>query len=95
MARIFLDFGSVLSKPAQFFYAGVRALLVSHWAVDSSAAVRLTTRTFDIIKRDPQVARAEALRRAMVAYLSHGSDPLDAYPAMWGPFSIVGEGPAW
>ena len=28
-----------------FFYAGARALLVSHWAVDSEAATRLATST--------------------------------------------------
>ena len=27
-----------------FLYAGARSLLVSHWAVDSKAATRLTTR---------------------------------------------------
>jgi hypothetical protein len=36
-----------------FFYAGARALLVSHWAVESNAAMRLTTSTFDIMKSDP------------------------------------------
>ena len=35
--------GAVGSRRA-FFYAGARALLVSHWAVDSAAATRLTTR---------------------------------------------------
>jgi hypothetical protein len=30
-----------------FFYAGAWAQLVSHWAVDSKAATRLTTSTFD------------------------------------------------
>jgi hypothetical protein len=30
--------------------SGARALLVSHWAVDSNAAMRLTTSTFDIMK---------------------------------------------
>jgi CHAT domain-containing protein len=29
-----------------FYYAGARALLVSHWAIDSDAAVLLTTHTF-------------------------------------------------
>ena len=29
-----------------FFYAGARALLVSHWAVYSTAATELTTKTF-------------------------------------------------
>jgi len=56
--------------------------------------VRLTTSTFDVIKHDPRVGRAEALRRAMVTYLSDSADPLNAYPALWGPFSFVGEGPA-
>ena len=75
-----------------FFYAGARALLVSHWAVDSAAATRLTTSTFDILKSDPKLGRAEALRRAMLAYLNDGSEPINAYPAYWAPFSIVGEG---
>jgi CHAT domain-containing protein len=77
-----------------FFYAGARALLVSHWAVDSAAATRLTTSTFDILKADPKLGRAEALRRAMLAYLDDKSDPKIAYPAFWAPFSIVGEGVA-
>ena len=34
-----------------FFYAGARALLVSHWAVDSEATVKLITKTFDELKR--------------------------------------------
>ena len=52
-----------------FFYAGARALLVSHWAVDSEAATRLTTSTFDRLKSDPKIGRAEALRQAMLGYL--------------------------
>ena len=75
-----------------FFYAGARALLVSHWAVESNAAMRLTTSTFDIIKSHPTLGRAEALRRAMLAYLNDTSDPRNAYPALWAPFVIVGEG---
>jgi CHAT domain-containing protein/tetratricopeptide (TPR) repeat protein len=77
-----------------FFYAGAHALLVSHWAVDSDAATRLTTTTFDIMKNDPKLGRAEALRRAMLAYMNDATDPLDAYPAIWAPFVIVGEGAA-
>lgn len=75
-----------------FFYAGARALLVSHWPVASEAATRLTTSTFDALKTDPTLGRAEALRRAMLFYLADQSAPVNAHPAIWGPFSLVGEG---
>jgi CHAT domain-containing protein/Tfp pilus assembly protein PilF len=75
-----------------FFYAGARALLVSHWTVDSNAAARLTTSTFAILKDNPTIGRTEALRRAMLAYMNDTANPRNAYPAFWGPFSIVGEG---
>lgn len=75
-----------------FFYAGARALLVSHWAVDSAAATRLTTSTFDLLKSEPGIGRAEALRRAMLTYLDDASSPRNAYPAIWAPFALIGEG---
>ena len=75
-----------------FFYAGARSLLVTHWSVDSEAATRLATSTFDLLKADPKLGRAEALRRAMLAYLGDTSSPRNAYPALWGPFALIGEG---
>jgi len=77
-----------------FFYAGARALLVSHWAVDSEAATKLTIATFDRLKADPGIGRAEALRQAMLFYLNDTSSPKNAYPAFWGPFALIGEGAA-
>jgi tetratricopeptide (TPR) repeat protein/CHAT domain-containing protein len=75
-----------------FFYAGARALLVSHWAVDSSAATSLTTTTFEILEDNPKLGHAEALRRAMLAYMNDTSVPRRAYPAIWAPFVVIGEG---
>ena len=61
-----------------FFDAGARALLVSHWAVDSQAATRLTIATFDRLKTDPKIGRAEALLQAMLFYLKNASSPKNA-----------------
>jgi len=75
-----------------FFYAGARALLVSHWPVDSSAAVRLTTGAFAELAKHKEIGRAEALRRSMLALIADPSDPRNADPAIWAPFVLVGEG---
>jgi CHAT domain-containing protein/tetratricopeptide (TPR) repeat protein len=75
-----------------FFYAGARALLVSHWPVYSDAAVRLTTRAFAELERHPNEGRAEALRHAMIDLIDDHSQNDNAHPAVWAPFVIVGEG---
>jgi CHAT domain-containing protein len=74
-----------------FFYANARALLVSHWAVNSNAAVKLTTQTFSELRTNPLIGRAEALRRSMAALIENGQ-PFEAHPAVWGAFALVGEG---
>jgi CHAT domain-containing protein/tetratricopeptide (TPR) repeat protein len=73
-----------------FFYAGARALLVSHWAVNSPAAVAITTGAFDAQSADPTIGRAEALRRSIRSLIANGG--VDAYPAVWAPFILVGDG---
>jgi CHAT domain-containing protein len=75
-----------------FFYAGARALLVSHWPVESAAAVKLTTRAFAELAADPSIGRAQALRRAMLALMADTASPASAHPAIWAPFMVVGEG---
>jgi CHAT domain-containing protein/tetratricopeptide (TPR) repeat protein len=69
-----------------FFYAGARALLVSHWAVYSQAATDLTTATFAALAARPHGGRAEAFRAAMLALIAKGEPP-----SYWAPFVIVGE----
>jgi hypothetical protein len=43
---------------------------------------------------NPKIGRAEALRQAMLGYLNDASSPRNAYPALSGPFALIGEGAA-
>ena len=65
-------------------------MLVSHWAVESTAAVALTTRMLDETAKN--TPRAEALRRSMLALMQSKERPHYAHPALWAPFVLVGEG---
>jgi CHAT domain-containing protein/tetratricopeptide (TPR) repeat protein len=71
-----------------FFYAGARSLLVSHWAVDSDAAVSITTGAFGALASSPGIGKGEALRRSLVALQKKGG--ANQHPATWAPFSLVG-----
>ena len=70
-----------------FFYAGARALLVSHWYVDSLATVTLIQGAIEELKSDPAPGRAGALQRSMHRLIDKG-----APPSQWAPFVLVGEG---
>ena len=81
---------SILAGLAKaFFYAGARALLVSHWPVFSKSTTDLTTSMFETIRNNPTIGRAEALRRSMMEMASHRRT---AHPIFWAPFVVVGEG---
>ena len=75
-----------------FFYAGARALLVSHWPVETEAAVKLTTGTFAALAKDPKIGRADAFRRAMLALIDDPASPDLSDPGVWAPFVLVGDG---
>ena len=74
-----------------FFHAGARAVMVSHWAVESDAAVKLTTRAFSEMRAAPDLGRGEAMRRSMAALVERGAAH-EAHPYYWAPFVVVGEG---
>ncbi|TAJ35614.1 MAG: CHAT domain-containing protein [Reyranella sp.] len=83
-----------------FFYAGTRAILVTNWSVHSQSARELVTDIFRRQAADPKLARAEALRLAMLGvmdgpgYLDDKGKPLFTYahPLFWAPYSIIGDG---
>ena len=74
-----------------FFYAQARALLVSHWEVDSAATVKLITGAMSRLAANKYMGRAEAMRQSMLALIDKG-EPVEAHPAYWAPFVVVGEG---
>jgi CHAT domain-containing protein/tetratricopeptide (TPR) repeat protein len=74
-----------------FIYAQARALLVSHWAVDSETTVKLITAAMRELSSAGGPGRAEGLRRSMLALIDRGR-VAEAHPAMWAPFIVVGEG---
>ena len=73
-----------------FFYAGARSLLVSHWPVNSGAAVKITTGAINEMKAHPTIGRAEALRRSNAALIAKGKGW--DHPSIWAPFVLVGNG---
>ena len=80
-----------LSGLAQaFMYAGARALMVSHWPVESKSAVRLMTDLFAIRSHTPEMRAADAHREAVLAILDDPGHPEWSHPAYWAPFILVG-----
>ena len=63
-----------------FFYAGSRAVLVSHCPMISDAAVAFTTRMLAVAKAG--LTRAEAHRQTMAAMIDNGPAH-NAHPALW------------
>ena len=75
-----------------FFYAGARALLVSHWPVWSHATTQLIKNIFSFMDKGENIGRAEALRQAMMAMVDDKDNPRYAHPQFWAPFVVMGEG---
>ncbi|MBI4913749.1 MAG: tetratricopeptide repeat protein [Acidobacteria bacterium] len=77
-----------------FFYAGSRALLVSHWPVASEATVRLTTEMLRRYQAAPSQGKARAHQQAMLDLMRTPGHPDYAHPFFWAPFVVVGDGGA-
>jgi CHAT domain-containing protein len=82
-----------------FFYAGARAVLATHWPVETVSARELVTHLFERYARDGKLSRARALRQAMLEMIDKGV-ALDAsgkpefsyaHPAFWAPYALYGD----
>ena len=82
--------GEALSGLAEsFFFAGSRALLVSHWQVPSAATVRLMTELFQGMAGAASLTGPEALAQSQ---LRLAADAATAHPYFWAAFTLVGDG---
>ncbi len=80
-----------LSGLAQAFtYAGARALMVSHWPVESQSAVALMTDLFARRAADPHLSAARAQQQAILSMIDTPQRPEWSHPAYWAPFILVG-----
>ena len=83
-----------------FFYAGSRALLVTHWPVETRSAQALVTSVFRHWSGPDHPTRAEALRQGMLEVMAGQClDPgtglpryAYAHPLFWAPYALVGDG---
>jgi CHAT domain-containing protein len=84
-----------------FFYAGTRALLASHWPVETNSARLLTTELFKNQANDKGISRSRALQKSMLSLIDGPGyvDPVTnktvfsyAHPLFWAPFTLIGEG---
>jgi CHAT domain-containing protein len=76
-----------------FFFAGVSALLVTHWEVETDSAAEITTRTVQAYAASATLSRAQALQQASLALIdAKGTAGLWSHPAYWAPYALVGDG---
>ena len=88
--------GESLSGLARaFFYAGARALLVTHWDVNDQVAAYLVADTLRRMRETPGLGVAGALRQAQLGLLEgagHALPAAVANPFFWAAFAVIGEG---
>lgn len=72
-----------------FFYAGARSMLVTHWAVETESAKRLTTAMFEHHSSHSTASKAESLRQSMLNLLAQ---PKFAHPGFWAAYVLIGDG---
>lgn len=72
-----------------FFKAGARSLVVSHWTILSASSLVIMPRVFDY--HTAGLPTSEALRRSMHDVANNPARDYFAHPAVWAPFSVIGD----
>ena len=69
-----------------FFFAGSNSVIASHWKIESSSTVLITTSFFENLI-DKKNNTAESLRNSILNFRENNKE--FNHPAFWGAFSIV------
>ncbi len=84
--------GEALAGLAEsFFFAGARALVVSHWQVPSAATAQLISAMFGTLGPQLQGGASAALKAAQARLIAQKNT---AHPFFWAAFVVVGDGMA-
>jgi|GEM_PF-641605 len=85
---------SLTGLARSFFYAGARALLVTHWSVNDRSTAYLVALTLSKSRADPALGLAGALAAAQRRLLSEakGDVAVQAHPFYWAALAVIGEG---
>ncbi len=77
-----------------FFYAGAKALLVTHWPVETVSARLLTTKAFQQQTEHAGMSRARAMQESELDLMKQtdGNSFSYAHPMFWAPYVVVGDG---
>ncbi|MGR9054021.1 MAG: CHAT domain-containing protein, partial [Gammaproteobacteria bacterium] len=88
--------GESLSGLARaFFFAGARALIVSHWFVEDTSTANLMVNTFKEMQQNTGMGWADALRTAQLKLMDDANNPrrrIWSHPFIWAAFTVVGDG---
>ena len=87
--------GESLSGLARsFFYAGSRALIVTHWEVNDQVTRALVVGMIKHLRASPRDGLAGALAAEERDFLSGAVGPLAAlaHPFYWAPLAVIGDG---
>jgi CHAT domain-containing protein/lipoprotein NlpI len=71
-----------------FMYAGARAVLVTHWPIESSAARELTVSTLRHFVQTKGTTKAQSLQQAMIKMVDSNAF---SHPFYWAAFSVIGD----
>ncbi|MBK7658029.1 MAG: CHAT domain-containing protein [Betaproteobacteria bacterium] len=74
-----------------FFFAGARAVLATHWAVETISARELVTRTFRHQAANAAAPRAESVRQAQLELIEGKAGPGFGHPFYWAPYALSGD----